>query len=90
VTYDAGLHSWWDRARYWLRINVPGANAAINVLRRRPADTPVMQMNRYSITRLLDILKNEGCGEVYVRFTDHGGARGALLFARKLELPNFD
>jgi hypothetical protein len=48
-----------------------------------------MQINRYSVTRLLDILWRAGCPEVHVRFSDHGGYRGVLLFARKLAAEAF-
>ena len=71
------------RLAYWARTKLPGAHWALNIARGRPARTPMMQSNRYSVTRLLDILSSTGCPEVYVRFTDHGGYRGVLLFARK-------
>jgi hypothetical protein len=69
---------------YWLRLNMPGAKWALNAALGRDLRAPVMQMNEYSVTRLLDILWSEGCGEAHVRFSDHGGARGVLLFARKV------
>jgi len=83
VTYDFALNDWRKRLSYWARINVPGAKGLINLVRGRPAGAPTMQMNEYSLTRLLDLLWRAGCREVYVRFSDHDGARGALLFARK-------
>jgi SAM-dependent methyltransferase len=71
------------RALYWARTRVPGAHWALNVARGRSPRTPLMQSNRYSVTRLLDILSEAGCPEVHVRFTNHDGYRGVLLFARK-------
>jgi SAM-dependent methyltransferase len=71
------------RLVYWARTQIPGAQWVFNVARGRPAREAVMQMNRYSVTRLLDILWRGGCSEVHVRFSDHGGYRGVLLFARK-------
>lgn len=89
VTYASGLANWRARATYWVRTHVPGANAVMNVLRRRSSDAPTIQMNEYSITKVMDILWRSGCPEVYARFSDHGGARGVLLFARKSEAEVF-
>ena len=89
VTYRAGFANWRKRASYWARMNIPGAKALINLARGRRAGTPTMQMNEYSVTRLLDMLWRSGCREVYVRFSDHDGVRGVLLFARKADVTVF-
>ena len=89
VPYTTGRKTLADRALYWSRMHVPGARALLNLARRRSVDTPVMQMNAYSITNLLDILRDAGCREVHVRYSDHDGARGALLFARKSDASIF-
>jgi SAM-dependent methyltransferase len=83
VTYLHPPASPLRRLLYWARTRLPGAHWALNLARGRPARTPMMQVNRYSVTRLLDILSNTGCPEVHVRFTNHNGYRGVLLFARK-------
>jgi len=83
VTYDSGIGGFLSRLRYWVRVRVPGAKRVVDLARGRPGRAPLMQMNEYSITRLLDVLRIEGCREAFVRFSDHGGARGVLLFARK-------
>src|SRR4051812_48698810 len=83
VTYEPGRARILERLIYWARLRVPGAQAAMNLARGRSINAPFMQMNKYSITRLLEALRGERCTEVYVRFSDHGGARGVLLFARK-------
>jgi SAM-dependent methyltransferase len=89
VPYSSGRANLPSRLIYWARVHLPGAKAAVNLVRGRAIDAPVMQMNAYSVTRLLDLLWNEGCPEVHVRFSDHNGARGALLFARKADAPIF-
>lgn len=89
VPYSTGRKGPAGKALYWLRVNVPGAKWALNLVRGRPMRAPVMQMNEYSVTRLLDILWSEGCGETHVRFSEHGGDRGVLLFARKAQVPVF-
>jgi SAM-dependent methyltransferase len=89
VPYSAGMERTLSKAVYWLRVNVPGGKWALNLLRGRAMRAPVMQMNEYSVTRLLDILWSEGCHEAHVRFSDHNGARGVLIFARKAMVPVF-
>jgi SAM-dependent methyltransferase len=89
VPYSTGRGTLVSRLIYWARMNAPGAKWALNLARGRPPVAPVMQMNAYSLTRLLDILSNTGCREVHVRFSEHNGARGALLFARKSEVRVF-
>ena len=89
VTYSSGIMGFVSRLRYWIRVNVPGAKWTLDLARGRWMRTPLMQMNEYSVTTLLDILRREECPEVHVRFSDHGGARGVLLFARKSDSPIF-
>lgn len=90
VPYTTGRENATSRAVYWARMNVPGAKWVLNLARGRRASAPVMQMNAYSVTRLLDLLYEAGCREIYVRFSDHNGARGVLLFARRSAAPIFE
>jgi len=90
ITYDAGLADPVSRLRYWVRVNVPVARRFLNLARGRTSPGPLMQMNEYSLTRMLDLLRRAGCGEVHVRFSDHGGVKGALIFARKSDPGVFD
>jgi SAM-dependent methyltransferase len=89
VPYSSGMERPISKALYWLRLNVPGGKWALNLLKGRALRSPVMQMNEYSVTRLLDILSSEGCREAHVRFSDHNGARGVLIFAHKAAVPVF-
>lgn len=89
VTYARPVSSPVSRLVYWARTQVPGAHWALNLARGRPIRTPLMQSNRYSVTRLLDILWRQGCPEVHVRFSDHQGYRGVLLFGRKADIGVF-
>ena len=89
VPYTDGRKRLTSRILYWLRMRVPGGKWVLNLARGRSIRAPVMQMNEYSVTRLFDILWNEGCSEMHVRFSDHAGARGVLIFARKAEVPVF-
>jgi 2-polyprenyl-3-methyl-5-hydroxy-6-metoxy-1,4-benzoquinol methylase len=90
VPYTGGRARALGSLIYWLRLNVPGAKAVLNLAKGRDLRAPVMQMNEYSVTRLLDILRSEGCGEAHIRFSDHGGARGVLIFARRTPAEMFD
>jgi len=89
VPYTTGRRSLVSRALYWSRMNLPGAKLLLNLAKRRAPGAPVMQMNAYSVTRVTDILRDAGCREIHVRFSDHDGARGVLLFARKSDAPVF-
>ena len=89
VPYDSGRHTTLQRLIYWARVHAPGAKAAVNLARGRSPAAPFMQMNAYSVTRLLNLLFDEGCREVHVRFSEHNGARGVLLFARKSDAAVF-
>jgi len=89
VPYTSGRSSLLSRLVYWARMNAPGAKWLLNVARGRAAGAPVMQMNTYPIASFLDSLYSAGCREAHIRFSDHNGARGALIFARKAALPVF-
>jgi 2-polyprenyl-3-methyl-5-hydroxy-6-metoxy-1,4-benzoquinol methylase len=89
VTYERAAAPPLRRLLYWARTRIPGAHLALNVTSGRPARAPLMQSNRYSVTRLLDILWRAGCAEVHVRFSDHDGYRGVLLFARRASVEVF-
>jgi len=89
VPYTTGRQRLRSRILYWLRMKVPGGKWLLNLARGRSMRAPAMQMNEYSVTRLFDILWNEGCSEMHVRFSDHAGARGVLIFARKAAVPVF-
>ena len=89
VTYARTARSPLGRGLYWARTRVPGAHWLLNAALGRPVGAPLMQVNEYSVTRLVDILWRQGCAEVYVRFSDHQGQRGVLLFARKAPVAVF-
>lgn len=81
-TYATGL-STKSRFLLWARMHVPIANPALNVLLRRAPSHPVMQLNEYSVSRLLGILQDAGCTDVRGVLTDHQGNRGVVLLFQK-------
>lgn len=76
-------HGWWHELGYQIRHAVPGGQAMMNLLNRRAADTPVMQMNEYPLGAVLRLFHERGFNEMLVRYEDHGGTDTASILARK-------
>ena len=79
------------RAR-WLRFarrSLRPLHHLLNLREGKPLGRPLMQMNRYDLNRVFRVLQDRGghCG--LVRFTNHFGHRGVLLFVRKRSLESF-
>jgi SAM-dependent methyltransferase len=66
-----------------LRRLVPGVNALVNLVQRRPLSEPLIPMNQYDLGQLFTMLGDHGCTDVHARLTDHGGHLGAMLLFRK-------
>ncbi len=78
----------WDMRRtskinFWIRQSVPFGHAALNVLKGKPAGDPFMQMNNYSLVRLMRLLHLGGYNDVHVQLTNHSGHLGAMLFVQR-------
>ena len=69
---------------------VPYAVKVRNAFKREPLDKPMMQMNRYDLSRVLRIVQESGCHDVHLRFTEasHLGFEvyGVVLHVRKRRL----
>src|SRR6185437_3831351 len=58
-------------------------NGILNVAKGRPFSRRHMQMNNYSMNRILEMLAQQGCSNVCVEFTgDSAFRRGVVLFER--------
>lgn len=68
---------------------IPLLYSPLNLLRGQPTLTPVMEMNLYPVDRLLELLQDCGCHRIAVRFSDHAGYLGILLFFQRLESTPF-
>lgn len=66
-----------------LRRLVPGVNAIVNRIQRRPLSEPLIPMNAYNVGDLHAMLAERGCTHVHARLTDHGGHLGAMLLFQK-------
>jgi SAM-dependent methyltransferase len=82
VTY-ADKRSALRRAVLAIRKRSTLAHYFFNCLQGRSLTNPLMQMNSYSLPHLFDILIDEGCSNLHVDFSDHGGFRGAMLYFEK-------
>lgn len=76
------------RAVHAMRKKVPLVNGLVNVVQGRPLRYPLMQMNNYSLNRIFAVLQETGCQHSYLRFTDHGGHLGVVLFFQKKAFPS--
>ena len=65
---------------HWIKTHVPFALQAINLLRFRAPDTPIMEMHNYSLNRLDRILHKFNAAHCYKRFTKDGPFRGVVMF----------
>ena len=75
--------SGWRHAATWIRRTLPLVNGLVNLARGRAFSYPMMQMNSYSLPVILSLLKGEGVDGCYLRFTDHGGHLGVMLYAKR-------
>lgn len=78
----------WRRAVQRLTATFPLSYGLVNLLRGRPYGYPQMQMNDYDVNRLLRQLQESGCHDLLVRFSDHGGHLGVVLYFHKKTLPS--
>ncbi|OXU13942.1 class I SAM-dependent methyltransferase [Sedimentisphaera salicampi] len=74
------------RISYWLRVNIPGVKKILNLLRRKPWNAPMMQLNNYPLNSVAADLREAGCRHFYSRYTNHAGYKGLFIFAQKTRL----
>ena len=67
----------------WAQKSLPYAHEAMNLVRGRAPGSPLMQMNCYSLDRVLGILQDTACDDCHLRFTRHGPYDGVMVFFRK-------
>ena len=73
----------------WARRTLPLFHAIWNWRHGKRFDAPWMQMNRYDVNRVLGLLQDRGCHRCVLRFTEHFGHRGVVLFFAKASEPSF-
>ncbi|HEY0159842.1 MAG TPA: methyltransferase domain-containing protein [Thermoanaerobaculia bacterium] len=67
----------------WARKRLPGANAAANVLMRKPAGFPFLYSHVYGFADVLSTLRTSGCSEPYVQVERQGDLEVATIFVRR-------
>lgn len=75
------------RAIEALRHRVRLAHGLLNLVQRQQFSRPRMQMNSYSMNRILDILMDAHCSNLQVEFSDHDGYHGVMLYFEKSPAP---
>lgn len=68
------------RAAREVRARVPGVNALVNVARRKPASTPLIESNTYDLNEVFAILQ-EHFQAPHLVFTRHGDLDGVIVHA---------
>lgn len=76
---QAPLHR---KAGEWRR-RIGLVNGLLNLIQRRPLSSPRMEMNHYSLERVLEMLVEAQCSNVHLEFSDHGGVHGVMLYFQK-------
>ena len=71
----------------WTRRHVPAANAAANLLMRKPAAFPFLYAHVYDLSDVLSTLREAGCHDPYIVTERQGDLEVATLFVRR-ELGN--
>ncbi|QNG46865.1 class I SAM-dependent methyltransferase [Sphingobium yanoikuyae] len=76
-------YSWKRELDYRLRHDVPGGRFLINLLKRQSADTPMMQMNEYSLAEVLRLFHASGFLENLCCLHDQGGSESVTIMSRR-------
>jgi len=73
------------RAR-WIRIRRRSTilNRLVSLVTGRPVTYPLMQMNTWSMNRVLGLLYAEGVSSVFIEHSLHGGFLGAMIYFEKV------
>ena len=74
-----------QRILRWGRLRTQVVGAIGNLIRRRPASSPYMELYEYDLGSVFEMFRAAGCPELHLSFTDHGGLLGVLIVGRKEE-----
>jgi 2-polyprenyl-3-methyl-5-hydroxy-6-metoxy-1,4-benzoquinol methylase len=71
------------RIGHWIRKYIPLANRIVNLISKKPHNSPLMQMNRYNLNKLFFIMQKMGIQNTYTQTTDSSGQLGIILYFQK-------
>lgn len=72
-----------QRILRWARLRSPLVGVLGNLVKRRRASTPYMELFEYDLASIFEMFRSSGCSELHSRFTDHGGLLGVLIVGLK-------
>jgi ubiquinone/menaquinone biosynthesis C-methylase UbiE len=80
-----------SRLTYWMQVNLPLVKNFQNLRRGKKWRAPMMQLNSYDLNRVIEILENGGCRQIYLRHTKEAYYKGVIIIAQKhtKEVPGF-
>lgn len=76
----ASTRPWWRQIISDAQTRIPLIHLLTNILKGRQLTYPHMQMNRYKLNRLFEIIRKGGSRQVLCEFTNHSGTIGAILY----------
>ncbi|MCP4326894.1 MAG: class I SAM-dependent methyltransferase [Alphaproteobacteria bacterium] len=82
VHFTYAREDWFKQALSPLR-GLPLAPNCLNLIKGKPFLDPPMERNAYSLNRLFAILQRHGMVRTYVKYTNHSGYLGVVLYAQK-------
>jgi SAM-dependent methyltransferase len=71
------------KSAHFLRRNFWPLHVLLNIFRRKPWNSPLVQMNVYDANRILVLLAEHGIKDVFSEVVDCGGLVSAFIFAKK-------
>lgn len=71
----------------WLRESVPGANAIVNALKRKPLDEPFIPTHTFDVNEGLTVLDDAGAETMHVGLERHANLDFAIAFATRASRP---
>lgn len=72
-----------QRVLRWGRLQTRVTGTILNLLKRRPASNPFMELYEYDLASIFEMFRSSGCPDLHLRFTDHGGLLGVFIVARR-------
>jgi hypothetical protein len=65
------------------RLRSPVVGAVGNLIKRRPASSPYMELYEYELDSIFEMFRTSGFPRLHSQFTDHGGLLGVLIIGRE-------
>ena len=83
VHFTYAKSKWHYNIAYWVIKHIPLSKYLGNLLRGRRLSEPQAQMNDYNLNKLFKAVQSFGVKDMFIQYTDHGGALGLLIYFQK-------